>query len=250
MSTEKEQEKKSVYGRMMDRCPILFTQRHWPMTQTCMCWGVDCGEGWSGPLMELCTELEMLNLTEGKRIGFEIQAQQIKQKYGTLRFYYTVRQIVPWWRRIISAPFKWLSLGNPEATGIERRVGDMIAHSCYAISSRIQYGSWDKQDRMLVIIEAIDNYVEKRVRECEEACYNVCEDCGRSFMYNPRCETLGWISYICPECAKKNKVHYVYNLTDKEKAYFERCNSEECKRILENVGKELDSDGNPVEERK
>jgi hypothetical protein len=179
-----------------------------------------------------------------------IEADQVKEKFGTLRFYFTVREVPSLWRRFVAAPFTWLGITKIEARGFEKKVADGLAHFFFTIGNRILSGSNKRQLKSHVIGYAIDNYVEKLVRECEEACYNVCEDCGRSFMYNPRCETLGWISYICPECAKKNKVHYVYNLTDKEKAYFERCNSEECKRILENVGKELDSDGNPVEERK
>lgn len=58
--------------------PKLYAQRNMPMSQTCMCWGFP-GDGWFGLLLEASLALEALNL--------RIEAVQVKEKFGTLRFY-------------------------------------------------------------------------------------------------------------------------------------------------------------------
>lgn len=58
--------------------PKLYAQRNMPASQTCMCWGFP-GDGWFGLLLEASVALEALNL--------RIQAVQVKEKFGTLRFY-------------------------------------------------------------------------------------------------------------------------------------------------------------------
>jgi hypothetical protein len=58
--------------------PKLYAQRNIPSSQTCMCWGFP-SEGWFSLLLEASLSLEALDL--------RIQAVQVKEKFGTLRFY-------------------------------------------------------------------------------------------------------------------------------------------------------------------
>lgn len=66
--------------------PNLYRQRNMPMNMTCMCWGFP-GDGWFGLLLEasLAIEAILVQLPEGQRPS----AVQVKEKYGTLRFYMT-----------------------------------------------------------------------------------------------------------------------------------------------------------------
>ena len=66
--------------------PELFKQRSLPMTQTCMCWGIECGSGWFKSLNDLCIKLHGLS----KKYKCEIEFSQIKEKFGTLRVYYSI----------------------------------------------------------------------------------------------------------------------------------------------------------------
>lgn len=52
-----------------------------------MCWGFDCDDGWFGLLLEcsLALEAEIVKMPEADRPC----ASQVKEKYGTLRFYLT-----------------------------------------------------------------------------------------------------------------------------------------------------------------
>lgn len=56
------------------------------MNETCLGWGIECGNGWFELLRQLLIDLEAINndRTEGIPKAY---AEQIKQKFGELRFY-------------------------------------------------------------------------------------------------------------------------------------------------------------------
>jgi hypothetical protein len=95
--------------------PKMFGDRTKPMTETCMCWGLEVGDGWYDLIDTLCQALTTSTYTyvhvdeeDGKRLGiepynyggensyyFEVEppqviATQVKEKFGTLRFYHRV----------------------------------------------------------------------------------------------------------------------------------------------------------------
>ena len=59
--------------------PNLYRQHELSMQQTCMCWGFECGDGWFDLIYNLSKRLTEFNS--------EIEAVQVKEKYGGLRFY-------------------------------------------------------------------------------------------------------------------------------------------------------------------
>lgn len=118
--------------------PNLFVNRRKSMTETCMCWGFECGDGWYNILRSLCSNIqhhidwsvknynsdtkynEMIaaamagditdlekyyggwpdaddRMKETLERGFrdvrpivpQVTVDQVKEKFGTLRFYYT-----------------------------------------------------------------------------------------------------------------------------------------------------------------
>lgn len=64
--------------------PKLYAQRYLPMQGTAMCWGFSCEDGWFMILWNLSKELESIN---NLNLGYTIEATQVKEKYGGLRFY-------------------------------------------------------------------------------------------------------------------------------------------------------------------
>lgn len=44
--------------QLCKRFPVLYQDRHSPMSQTCMCWGFDCGDGWFDILYQLSLAIE------------------------------------------------------------------------------------------------------------------------------------------------------------------------------------------------
>ena len=67
--------------KLCEEFPSIFKNRNGKITETCMAWGFDCGDGWYPLLRALC-----LNIQHTKQ---EVTADQVKEKYGGLRFYYS-----------------------------------------------------------------------------------------------------------------------------------------------------------------
>lgn len=65
--------------------PMLYRDRYADMRTTAMCWGFECGDGWEPLIRDLSAKITRLAKLE----GIEVHASQIKEKYGTLRFYTT-----------------------------------------------------------------------------------------------------------------------------------------------------------------
>jgi len=65
--------------------PELFGNIDKPMTETCMCWGFEIPCGWRHVLDGLCARLQAIYEASGVLCLFD----QIKEKFGGARFYYT-----------------------------------------------------------------------------------------------------------------------------------------------------------------
>jgi hypothetical protein len=100
-------------AKLCEKYPKIFINRNQSPQETCMHWGFECGDGWYNLIDDLCTALTYTFTTsievdevDAKRLGIEpsiwsdkvqyffkveppqIIANQVKQKFGTLRFYY------------------------------------------------------------------------------------------------------------------------------------------------------------------
>jgi len=64
--------------------PILFRERNLPMSETCMCWGFNISKGWYWILDHACAKLQAI----GDKTGIWAIFGQIKEKFGTARFYH------------------------------------------------------------------------------------------------------------------------------------------------------------------
>jgi hypothetical protein len=110
--------------QLCEKYPLIFADRHADMTQTAMCWGFDCGDGWYNIIDIMCFAIQShINYSVKAReydIKFnkdleqaiasnfqdwpayynreprkltevipQVVATQVKEKFGGLRFYYT-----------------------------------------------------------------------------------------------------------------------------------------------------------------
>ena len=257
--------------------PILFKDAHRPMSETCMCWGLECGDGWLYPLSDGCAQLEGLNSIFYKMFRVRVQADQVKEKFGTLRFYTTVcidpPRIVCWYEHLIeklfdilcSKDYKFKTVVDQEAwketltevytdkekfdkEAAENRAcnvfytkdaaGKMLKltmfehcqkthqepqqHKLLFWVSKHKWKTMGIMRRILCLNPSkvqcaaaalLDMLQRKIIQEVEHECFNTCERCGRRIgsSYSPRCETVGWTTYICTDCADKTKENYYKN---------------------------------------
>lgn len=152
---------------MVKRFPSIFADRNKPMTVTCMCWGFDVGPGWHPLLLDLCIKISAIC----RMSGAVVVADQVKEKYGTLRFYYHV------------------SLGNSRTSSFFKRVFGLFRKTPYL-----------QKDRIVII----DDIIRDVVNQAESASAATCEVCGQ---YGQVRSVCGWYSSLCEQHAeaKKNK---------------------------------------------
>jgi hypothetical protein len=77
--------------------PKIFVNRHGDMKETLMCWGFEHGDGWYPIIDSLCANIQHhidwnnknfeKGYTQYKQVP-QVVAVQVKEKFGTLRFYY------------------------------------------------------------------------------------------------------------------------------------------------------------------
>ncbi len=67
--------------------PLLYADRHASMRNTCMCWGFDVGDGWEPIIRRLSEKLEATIAKMPEDAQDFCKADQVKEKFGTLRFY-------------------------------------------------------------------------------------------------------------------------------------------------------------------
>jgi hypothetical protein len=69
----------------------MMVNRNKSMIETCMCWGFDCGDGWFNILNQLMGSIQH-HLDWKNKNGLvveQVTLDQVKEKFGTLRFYYS-----------------------------------------------------------------------------------------------------------------------------------------------------------------
>jgi len=75
---------KTLEGRLFRKYPKIFRQKDLPKTETCMCWGVSCGDGWYWLIDSLCSCIQSY-INHNKKP--QLEATQVKEKFAGLRFY-------------------------------------------------------------------------------------------------------------------------------------------------------------------
>jgi hypothetical protein len=100
--------KQELDDELCSKYPEIFADRHRDMTETCMCWGIETGDGWYRIIDQLCGSIQNHIDWRQKNHDWAVKwnaehpdnpravpepvpqvvAEQVKEKYGTLRFYY------------------------------------------------------------------------------------------------------------------------------------------------------------------
>ena len=71
---------------LYEKYPIIFRQKNESMNRSPMAFGFSCDDGWFQLIEFLCRKLKRIQSVA----GCQVIADQVKEKFGTLRFYYHV----------------------------------------------------------------------------------------------------------------------------------------------------------------
>ena len=92
---------------LCEKYPKMMVNRNKNMQETCMCWGFDCGDGWFQILDQLMGNIQhhidWAEKQRNERLAEivagdfrevpesipQVTLDQVKEKFGTLRFYYS-----------------------------------------------------------------------------------------------------------------------------------------------------------------
>ena len=70
--------------KLYEKYPKIFKQKDLSMRETCMCWGLECGDGWYWLIDNLCNCIQGYVDANDRP---QVEAVQVKEKFGTLRYY-------------------------------------------------------------------------------------------------------------------------------------------------------------------
>lgn len=83
--------KQELDQKLCEKFPKIFANRYADETTTAMCWGFECRDGWYRLIDTLCDTIQGY-IDQNKKYNNidipQVTAVQVKEKFGTLRFYY------------------------------------------------------------------------------------------------------------------------------------------------------------------
>jgi hypothetical protein len=85
-------------NQLYEKYSILFDNRHKSPAESCMAFGIECGDGWYDLLSAVCWQIYQREQNIKNRLKYEgkdentwipVRFDQIKEKFGGLRIYYS-----------------------------------------------------------------------------------------------------------------------------------------------------------------
>ena len=77
--------KQELQESLFKAYPKIFARRHMPKESSAMCYGIQCPDRWYDLIDALCSRIQ----SYADQQGIICEANQIKSKFGGLRFYVT-----------------------------------------------------------------------------------------------------------------------------------------------------------------
>ena len=162
--------------QLVEKYPGILRDWKGDPRQTCMAWGIAIGNGWYELIDNACHDVTELI---GKR-DVKFIADQIKEKFGGLRFYYHLEKnqtILEW--------FEWKVM-NP------------------LMINRFWKGGREynkiKDFRKKYLFKSLREKISDIVDHAEILSYQTCEVCGQPGKRSGG----GWIQTLCEKCDKQD----------------------------------------------
>lgn len=158
--------KGQLQKKLFEKYPSIFQQKDLPMTQTCMCWGIETGDGWYDLIDNLCKWIS--NQVKWNPHVFPlIEFTQVKEKYGGLRIYFGQKYMEE----------KEFNIYKKDKTSIKNK----------------NFNDWMKNtEKGYYEISGVISFAEA-------LSYRICEICGKPGKPNKG----GWISTLCDKCRER-----------------------------------------------
>lgn len=224
---------KEKRNNILTRYPKLYSGRVLPASENLMCFGFECMDGWLDLIDDLSIELEFLNEMIYPKYKCYIRACQVKEKFGSLRFYYDIVTDTPLTYRFLSIPFyamikfinkhfkfnmKYVKLNDKKYAYLPHKNKFIwkINLALCKIANWLNF-EWIYLSRHEDDLDRANHYLCQKadalIAEAENRSERTCEKCGKT--YGKMCTTTGWITHLCETCASKGESLYTYDDDDK-----------------------------------
>ena len=164
--------RKELDEKLCEKYPLIFKDRHADMTETCMCWGFECGDGWFNIIDVLCGMLYA-------------DYTRAKERYEAVKQYYETDGKYPWkgGKEITTEQLEELrdkmimeEMKVPVASQVKEKFGGLRFYVEQAIDEHFNYISF-----------------------AENMSYRTCEQCGSP----GKLYAQGWHRTLCEYHAKE-----------------------------------------------
>lgn len=165
--------KKELELKLVKLYPEILQDYGGDMTKTCMAWGMSHGNGWYNIIEELLQTLDKITANKNEKVV----ADQIKEKFGGLRFYYHVE-------------------------GYEPNMFDKFRSSFWTFMIRHKWGvAYNKIiDFKQIFFKSIQEKIRDAVHHAESKSYKTCEICSEPGKTRGR----AWRTTQCEKCYFKS----------------------------------------------
>lgn len=207
--------RQELQEKLVAKYPDIFRDTDKPHTVSLMCFGISVGDGWYQLLDTMCEKLTAIQT----KTGIVTKATQVKEKFGTLRFYYLRDQAKHTTfianRRVWlnNLQLRWLQvmdriddlLGDHQPRWVHRFIyfflhPNWLLFDVYYRYSLVHYKMNTKGIYKRFPMHKWSKRIRAIVDQAEVESGSVCETCGKPGRTD---YSKAFIATACDECAAK-----------------------------------------------
>jgi len=196
--------KKENDDYLVSKYPKIFIERNLSMTQTAMCWGFECGDGWFWIIDNLCGCIQSYIDNNSKKT-------RIKNRFirFSMKLIWDLRMKMIWSKyKIISRLSKYLSYN------ILSKIEDRFEKENFeSIPQVVVKQVKEKFGTLRFYFDGGDDLIDGMVWLAEHMTYQCCEKCGSTENIG---QTSGWITTLCEKCGQNNPNWKKYGAGEEE----------------------------------
>jgi hypothetical protein len=189
---------------LCEKYPKMMVNRNSPMTETCMCWGFECGDGWFNILDQLMGNIQHHIDWKEKQHNWAVKYNEMAQagKSGNAELFADLVAKEYADKPTISAEY------------IRERCEEMIKNPLRDVPELIPQVTLDQVKEKFGTLRFYytggDDYIRGLVSMAESMSGITCEGCGAQAKTNwPKAENGGiggWVRTICEPCEEKREL--------------------------------------------
>ena len=174
--------KKELDEKLCKDHPKIFAQRNGDMTETAMCWGFDCGDGWYNIINSLCYliqgHIDWHNSKRERAIKYNEMIKQAQEGDFTLFDAYY-------------AGYKPEVIATTKENIMKHRMWDIDEPMPQVVAEQVK----EKFGTLRFYTNATDDYIRGAISMAEAMSLTTCEECGNPGQSN----STGWLRVRCKD---------------------------------------------------